>query len=130
MYVNAWACSSRNHAWPGTYPSGGPVPRFTTYGERTPASDVLAPDLYLEYSTRSPPRFMRNGNPLFIPETSTNASNVLPAFGRFNAIGISPFFIERYGGSGHGIAAAYRVVAELTPAIWPSKGSRRSRPFG
>ena len=60
-----------------------------------PAIDMLAPDLYLEYFDEVCERFTRNGNPLFIPETSANAANVMSAFGKFNAIGFSPFGIER-----------------------------------
>jgi hypothetical protein len=122
MYVNAWL-QQPNHAWPGTYPSGGPVPQVhDVWRAGAPAVDVLAPDLYLEYFDEVAARFMRNGNPLFIPETSTNATNVLPAFGRFNAIGFSPFFIERSAAPDTELAAAYRVVADLTPAIVAQQG--------
>jgi hypothetical protein len=122
MFVNAWL-QQPNHAWPGTYPSGGPVPQVhDVWRAGAPAVDVLAPDLYLEYFDEVAARFTRNGNPLFIPETSTNTANVLPAFGRFNAIGFSPFFIERSAGPGTELAAAYRVVADLTPAIVAQQG--------
>lgn len=49
---------------------------------------------YLEYFDEVAARFPRNGNPLLIPKTSTNPTNVLSAFGKYNAIGFSPFFIE------------------------------------
>lgn len=48
-------------------------------------SDILAPDLYLEYFDEVCDRFTRNGNPLFIPETGTNVANVLTAFGKYGA---------------------------------------------
>jgi len=83
---------------------------------------MLAPDLYLEFFDEVCQRFTRNGNPLFIPETSANANNVLSAFGRFNAIGFSPFGIERSVGPDTELAAAYRVVSQLAPAIVAQQG--------
>ncbi len=122
MFVNAWL-QQPNHAWPGTYPSGGPVPQVhDVWRAGAPAVDALAPDLYLEYFDEVSARFARNGNPLFIPETSANAANVLPAFGKFNAIGFSPFFIERSAAPDTELAGAYRVVAQLTPAIVAQQG--------
>jgi beta-galactosidase GanA len=122
MFVNAWL-QQPNHAWPGTYPSGGPVPQVhDIWRAAAPAVDILAPDLYLQYFDEVAARFTRNGNPLFIPETSTDATNVLSAFGKFNAIGFSPFFIERSAGPDTELAAAYRVVSQLAPAIVAQQG--------
>src|SRR6202142_4674446 len=81
MSVNAWL-QQPNHAWPGTYPSGGPVPQVhDIWRAGAPAIDVLAPDLYVPYFDELCARFTRNGNPLFIPETSAKAANVLSDFG-------------------------------------------------
>jgi hypothetical protein len=84
--------------------------------------DVLAPDLYLEYFDDVCERFTRDGNPLFIPETSANAANVMSAFGKFNAIAFSPFGIERSVGPDTELAAAYRVISQLAPAIAAQQG--------
>ena len=122
MFVNAWL-QQPNHAWPGTYPSGGPVPQVhDVWRAAAPSVDALAPYLYLEHFDEVSARFARNGNPLFIPETSANAANVLPAFGKFNAIGFSPFFIERSAAPDTELAGAYRVVEQLTPAIVGQQG--------
>jgi hypothetical protein len=122
MYVNAWL-QQPNMAWPGTYPSGGPLPQVhDVWRAGAPAVDLLAPDLYLQYFDEVCERFTRNGNPLFIPETSANAANVLTAFGKFNAMGFSPFFIERSVGPDTELAAAYRVVSQLAPAIVAQQG--------
>ena len=122
MYVNAWL-QQRNHAWPGTYPSGGPVPQVhDIWRAGAPAIDILAPDLYVEYFDELCARFTRNGNPLFIPETSANANNVLSAFGKFNAIGFSPFFIERSAAADTDLALSYALVSQLTPAIAAQQG--------
>src|ERR1035438_5569885 len=122
MFVNGWL-QQPNHAWPGTYPSGGPLPQVhDIWRAGAPAIDALAPDLYLQYFDEVCARFTRNGNPLFIPETSANAGNVLSAFGKFNAIGFSPFFIERGVGPDTDLAAAYRVVSQLAPVIVAHQG--------
>jgi hypothetical protein len=122
MYANAWL-QQPNHAWPGTYPSGGPVPQVhDIWRAGAPAIDILAPDLYVEYFDELCARFTRNGNPLFIPETSANANNVLSAFGKFNAIGFSPFFIERSAAADTDLALSYALVSQLTPAIAGQQG--------
>jgi hypothetical protein len=122
MFVNAWL-QQPNHAWPGTYPSGGPLPQVhDIWRAGAPSIDILAPDLYIEQFDETAERFMRNGNPLFIPETSANPNNVLAAFGKFNAIGFSPFFIERGVGPETDLAAAYRVVSQLAPVIAANQG--------
>ena len=122
MYVNAWL-QQPNHAWPGSYPSGGPVPQVhDIWRAGAPAADVLAPDLYLEYFDDVCERFTRNGNPLFIPETSANAANVMSAFGKYNAIAFSPFGIERSVGPETELAAAYRVISQLAPEIAAQQG--------
>jgi beta-galactosidase GanA len=122
VYVNAWL-QQPNHAWPGTYPSGGPVPQVhDIWRAGAPAVDILAPDLYLEYFDEVAARFTRNSNPLFIPETSTNPTNVLSAFGKFNAIAFSLFFIERSAAADTDLAGAYSVVSQLAPAIVAQQG--------
>src|SRR5271165_3886328 len=122
MFVNAWL-QQPNTAWPGTYPSGGPLPQVhDVWRAGAPAADMLAPDLYLQYFDEVAGRFARNGNPLFIPETSANAANVMAAFGKYNAIGFSPFGIERPVGPDSELAAAYRVVSQLAPAITAHQG--------
>ena len=47
MYCNAWL-QQPDHAWPGTYPCGGPVPQVLNIWHcSAPSIDILAPDLYL-----------------------------------------------------------------------------------
>ena len=122
MFVNAWL-QQPNMAWPGTYPSGGPLPQVhDVWRAGSPAADLLAPDLYLQYFDEVCERFTRNGNPLFIPETSANAANAMMAFGKYGAIGFSPFFIERAVGPDTDLAAAYRVVSQMAPAIAAQQG--------
>lgn len=123
MFVNAWL-QQPSMAWPGTYPSGGPLPQVhDIWRAGAPAIDLLAPDLYLQYFDEVAQRFTRNGNPLFIPETGANGANAIMAFGKFNAIGFSPFFIERGVGPDTELAAAYRVIGQMAPAIAAQQGT-------
>jgi len=93
MYVNAWL-QQPNMAWPGRIVRR-PLPQVADiWRAAAPAIDILAPDLYLEYFDQVADRFTRNGNPFFIPEPATTR-NALVAFGKYGAIGFSPFFIER-----------------------------------
>ncbi|MGB9456800.1 MAG: DUF5597 domain-containing protein [Bryobacteraceae bacterium] len=122
MYVNAWL-QQPSTAWPGTYPSGGPLPQVhDIWRAGAPAIDILAPDLYLQYFDQVCERFTRNGGPLFIPETGVNPANALVAFGKYNTIGYSPFFIERSVSADSELAATYRVIAGMAPEIAAHQG--------
>jgi hypothetical protein len=125
MYVNAWL-QQPNMAWPGTYPSGGPLPQVNDiWRAGAPAIDLLAPDLYLQYFDEVCERYIRNGNPLFIPETGSNAINAINAFVKYNAIGYSPFAIERGVGPNTALAGAYRLITSMAPAIAAQQGKNR-----
>lgn len=97
MYANAWL-QQPGCAFPGTYPSGGPVPQvIDVWKAAAPGIDILAPDLYVPEFAELCERYTRQGNPLFIPETNRGPDagrNMFLAFGRFNAIGFSPFGID------------------------------------
>jgi len=123
MYVNAWL-QQPNHAWPGTYPSGGPLPQVhDVWRAGAPSIDILAPDLYLEYFDDVCVRFTRNGNPLFIPETETSAANLLMAVGKFNTIGFSPFGIDGGRPIPPDLAATYGLLNQLAPMILAHQGT-------
>jgi hypothetical protein len=125
MYVNAWL-QQPSMAWPGTYPSGGPLPQVhDIWRAGAPAIDILAPDLYLEYFDEVCARFTRNGNPLFIPETSANPVNVVNAFIKWNAIGYSPFAIERGAGPSADLAATYKLITSMSSVIAAQQGKNR-----
>ena len=122
MYVNAWL-QQRDHAWPGTYPSGGPLPQvMDVWHAGAPALDMLSPDLYVPEFDELATRYTRSGNPLFIPESAGDArgaANVFAAFGQFNAMGYSPFGIENPGVADPDgpMAKAYGFLSELSPLI-------------
>jgi hypothetical protein len=125
MYVNAWL-QQPDHAWPGIYPSGGPLPQvMDIWKAGAPAIDILAPDLYLPHFAEVCARYVRQGNPLFIPETgagATGGANALLAFGQYNAIGFSPFYIERTAGSDTDLEGTYDLLAQLSPLILEHQG--------
>jgi len=123
MYVNGWL-QQPNHAWPGTYPSGGPMPQVhDIWRAAAPDVDILAPDLYLPSFDEVCLRFTRNGNPLFIPETGTNAANLMMAVGKFNTIGFSPFGIDGNRPIPAELAAAYGTLDNMAPMILAHQGT-------
>lgn len=123
MYCNVWiiypihALENRDRAYPGQeYPSGGPEqPNIPIWKAAAPAIDILAPDFYSDDATlfrQTLANYHRADNPIFIPETRTDAN-----FGRYlfyalgsGAIGFSPFGIDR-------------APQPFTPGAAPAAGS-------
>ena len=125
MFVNAWL-KQREHSWPGTYPSGGCLPQvFDIYHAGGPSIDMLCPDLYRPDFAYMADQFTRSGNPLFIPETSSGAqgaANVIYAVGKHNALGFSPFGIERRILAGDELSQSYDMISQLIPLICEHQG--------
>ena len=125
MYVNAWL-QQRDHAWPGTYPCGGPLPQvINVWQAGAPAIDILAPDLYVPEFEELCARFTRSGNPLFIPECHAEArgvANAIYVFGKHDAIGYSPFGIDRSASGDTEFARGYDFLAQLAPLILEHQG--------
>jgi hypothetical protein len=125
MFVNAWL-KQREHSWPGTYPSGGCLPQvFDIYHAAAPSIDILAPDLYRPDFANVAKDFVRSGNPLFIPETnagSEGAANAVYAVGELDALGFSPFYIERQLVLGDDLTQSYGMLSQLMPLIGEHQG--------
>ena len=125
MYVNAWL-QQRDHAWPGTYPSGGPLPQvMNVWQAGAPAIDILAGDIYVQEFEEVCGRYHRCGNPVFIPESrgdGRGAAQAIWAFGRHDAIGYSPFGIDRSAGADTELAKAYGAIAQVSPLILEHQG--------
>jgi beta-galactosidase GanA len=125
LYVNAWL-QQRDHAWPGTYPSGGPLPQVhDIWRAGAPAIDILAPDLYVPEFEELCARFTRSGNPLFIPESRAGEwgmANAIYAIGTYNAIGYSPFGVDRLAGSDLELARTYDFLTTVSPVILANQG--------
>ena len=120
MFVNA--ALIRPGYQPGQYPSAGPLPHLIdVWRAAAPAVDFIAPDVYFPTFVEWTRRYVRGGNPLFIPEALRSpdaAVNALYAFAAHDAIGFSPFAIESIGEPSAGLlAASYDVVDQLTPLI-------------
>jgi beta-galactosidase GanA len=128
MYVNAWL-QQRDHAWPGTYPSGGPLPQvMDVWRAGAPSLDMLSPDLYVQEFDELCARYTRSANPLFIPESAGDArgaANVFTAFGQYGAIGYSPFGIDDPSAVAPDspIAKAYEFLSQLSPLILAHQAS-------
>jgi len=116
MYANAWLVQQPTQA-PGGYPSGGPNPHVhDIWRAAAPQIDLLAPDIYLPDFKGVCAQFVRNGNPLFIPEARASVPNLIWALGRHQALGYSPFGIESLP-EDTPLGPAYRTLAGMIPVL-------------
>jgi hypothetical protein len=126
MYANAWLYGAGRPNRPGGTPSGGPLPHvMDLWRAGAPKIDIVSPDLYNDVAFFGP-LYTRNGNPLFIPETQAGAegaARALYVFGRYDAIGISPFAIDNAAGKDPELTAGYGLVAQLAPLILQHQGN-------
>jgi hypothetical protein len=135
MFTNA--ALIRPNYLPGQYNSGGPLPHSSDiWRAGAPHLDFISPDIYFSNYAYWAGRYRREGNPVFVPETyggAEGAANAFFSFGALDAIGFSPFGIDRQwtpaaGGAGperSPLASAYCVLEHLMPAITGAQGSDR-----
>jgi hypothetical protein len=120
MYVNAWLADEG--AVPGSYPSGGPLPRVVDIWKAAgTAIDIYAPDLYAPNFSHWSSRYHRDGNPLFMPETRggvAGAANVFYAVGEHAAIAFSPFAIDGFEEGTTELGASYSVIGSIAPILF------------
>jgi hypothetical protein len=114
---------------PGRYVSAGPLPHLIdVWRAASPSTDFIAPDIYFPNFAEWTGRYVRSGNPLFIPEarlTLQSAVDALYAFGRHDAIGYSPFAVEGANaeqGAGAALARSYALLAQLAPIVAEHQG--------
>lgn len=127
MFVNA--ALIRPDYVPGRYNSGGPLPHsFDIWRVGGPHIDFFAPDIYFNNFKEWANLYVRQGNPLFIPETFSNPANAFYAYGALDCIGFSPFGID--GGRGATIETGnsplvmcYNVLEQLSPMILKYNGT-------
>jgi beta-galactosidase GanA len=83
---------------PGQYPSAGPLPHLLeVWRAGAPSLDMICPDIYFPNFMEWCGRYVRNNNPLFIPEMAPSlraTGNVVYAVAQCGAIGCGPFAIE------------------------------------
>lgn len=135
MYVNAWLKQpGRSGHAPGNYPSGGPTPQvLDVWRAGAPSIDFIAPDIYIVDEFRYIcDQYTLSGNPLFIPETTGDASSAARAFfafGKYNTICYAPFGIDGNGTLGADvnntadIKDSYGTLKQLIPYIIHFQGS-------
>ncbi len=129
MYVNA--ALNRPNRLPGEgYPSGGPLPHIMdVWKAGGPAIDFLAPDIYFPNIEHWCDLYIRQDNPLFIPETRGGPSagaRALFVLGHYEAIGFSPFSIDSTNDpANESLGKAYNLVNQLTPIIISNQGQNK-----
>lgn len=128
--MNVNAALIRPGRLPGQYPSGGPLPHlFDIWRAAAPAIDMLSPDLYFPNFVEWASKYVKPGNPMFIPETgrvsaAEMAANALYAYGQLNAMGFSvyaPEFLKPE--EQKALGEAYSVIDQLTPLILAKQGT-------
>jgi beta-galactosidase GanA len=126
MYVNTWI-KQQNSGWPGAYPSGGAQPQVIMIWQAgAPAIDIRSPDIYAPNFTEWCNWYTQPGNPLFIPESggdARGAAHALWAFGHLDAIGYSPFGVDRSTGADSALGRAYDVMSQVAPLILEHQGN-------
>lgn len=123
MFVNA--ALPRANKTPGEYPSAGPLPHIMDIWQAAaPSIDFLSPDFYNPDTKYWCDLYVRNGNPLFIPEMKFDETVAAKAFfviGHYNAFGFSPFSIESDNKSAIALTKSYEVLHQITPIIAAKK---------
>jgi beta-galactosidase GanA len=120
MFTNA--ALMRPGYQPGQYPSAGPLPHLLeVWRAGAPSLDMLCPDIYFPNFMEWCSRYVRNGNPLFIPEMAASmraTGNAVYAAARFGAIGFGPFSIENVSEEKERlIANCYEVMSGMRDLI-------------
>jgi beta-galactosidase GanA len=129
MYANA--ALIRPGYLPGQYPSAGPLPHLLeVWRAGAPSLDMICPDIYFPNFMEWCGRYIRNGNPLFIPEMPASArapANALYAAAQFGAIGFGPFSIENVSPQRERqIANCYGLLAGLSDIILRSQQNQKA----
>jgi beta-galactosidase GanA len=128
MFTNA--ALIRPNYMPGQYNSGGPLPHSKDiYAAGSPGLDFISPDIYFSNFAYWAGRYHYDGNPVFVPETFSGvegAANAYYVFGQLDAIGFSPFGIDRAPGSAPvthtPLSDAYAVLDHLSEKILQKQG--------
>lgn len=125
MFANA--ALNRPGKLPGEYPSAGPLPHLmNVWTAAAPAIDFLSPDFYNPDFQQWCDLFVRQGNPLFIPEHQfdhTVAAKAIFSIGHYESMGFSPFSIEsKEHPENEKLGKVYALVRQLTPLITDHQG--------
>ncbi|MGA2724363.1 MAG: DUF5597 domain-containing protein [Bryobacteraceae bacterium] len=131
MYVNGWMSGfgGRGHTGnelpPERVNSGGPEAHLLEVWQAgAPRIDIVSGDLY-SWFVESCAMYARSGNPIFIPETQggqEGSMRALYAFGRYDAIGYSPFGVDGSRAPDDDLIGSYDLITQLTPLILANQG--------
>ena len=126
MFVNAWQ-KQPDGAYPGKYPSGGPLPNvMDMWRAGAPAIDMIVPDIYIPQFKWVCEQYHTLGNPLLIPETrggALGAARAFYAFGAHDAMCFSPFGIDGDYLVDNELKASYAVLDQLKQLILQNQGT-------
>jgi hypothetical protein len=107
--------------------SGGAMPdAMDVWRAGAPAVDVFAADIYSPNFTGFCAKYSQSGNPLLIAETGGGAdlkTKAIYAFGRHDAMGFSPFGIDRMGTTNNPDPVGYNLLSQLAPMILEHQGN-------
>lgn len=125
LYANA--ALIRPAYQPGQYPSAGPLPHLIdVWRAAAPTLDFISPDIYFPNFTEWADRYVRGGNPLFVPEALRSVEapvNNLYAFGACSGFGFCPFGIEAIAEPAASmLRASNDLIRQLTPLITAHQG--------
>ncbi len=131
-YVNA--ALNRPGRAPGEYPSAGPLPHvMDVWKAASPNIDFYSPDFYNPDFKHWNDLYVRQGNPLFIPEhhyDDTVSAKALYAIGHYEALGFAPFSIQQIAGrplsEGQAkLGQIYDIVGHIKPLLDKYRGQGR-----
>lgn len=125
LFVNAWLVQD-GFSKPGEYPSGGPVSKMMdVWRAAAPVFELYAPDIYDPAFKAVCERYVRSGNPLFIPEAHRDFSAVPKTFytiAEHDGIGFSPYGIDE-AVENHPLEETYRLFSDIMPLIAEHQGT-------
>jgi beta-galactosidase GanA len=131
-YVNA--ALNRPDKLPGQYPSAGPLPHILDVWKAASSSiDFYSPDFYNPRFKHWNDLYVRQDNPLFIPEhrfDNTVAAKALYAIGHYEAMGFAPFSIEQFPNSElspkeEKLAIVYKLISQVAPLLDKCQGQNK-----
>lgn len=123
MFVNAWIVQDANDL-PGVYPNGGPVSRvMDIYKAAAPNIFTLCPDIYLPNFKDICDLYVRDDNPLLIPESTVDAGRAFYTFAEYNGMCYSPFGIDQRAVDDYAFQGAYATLNELGDIILSYQGT-------
>jgi hypothetical protein len=129
MFVNAALIRPGRQPGKG-YPSAGPLPHLMDiWMAGGPSIDFLSPDFYFPDFKHWCDLYIRQGNPLFIPEhrfDNTVAAKAIYTIGHYEGIGFSPFSIESTDNpENEPLGKMYKLINQLMPLITMHHGQNK-----